>query len=200
MAEASAPSGPDLAQGVALSDLADGAMLAGRVGGEAVLLVRRGAELFAVGAHCTHYGGPLAEGDLGGVDRVAMVMARPIGDFRISTIDSVGTAAPAGTEGRVGRPDATGSSASSQMDPNPVTETAPPPPPAVSKPKVPTMVSKGVINGTAKVLPHPPYPPAARAMGVEGSVSVQVTIDETGNVISARAVDKGSDSGVIEPS
>jgi 3-phenylpropionate/trans-cinnamate dioxygenase ferredoxin reductase subunit len=66
MAEASAPSGPDFAQGVALADLADGVMLAGRVGDESVLLVRRGSELFAVGGHCTHYGGPLAEGLLVG--------------------------------------------------------------------------------------------------------------------------------------
>ena len=67
MAEAPAqPAGPDLAQGVPLSDLADGAMLQGQVGGEAVLLVRQGEELFAVAAHCTHYGGPLAEGLLVG--------------------------------------------------------------------------------------------------------------------------------------
>jgi protein TonB len=45
-----------------------------------------------------------------------------------------------------------------------------------------------VINGTARSLPHPPYPAAARALGVEGAVSVQVTIDESGNVISAKAV------------
>jgi NADPH-dependent 2,4-dienoyl-CoA reductase/sulfur reductase-like enzyme/nitrite reductase/ring-hydroxylating ferredoxin subunit len=56
------PSGPDLTQGVKLSDLADGAMLRGHVGEEAVLLARRGEEVFAVGAACTHYGGPLAEG------------------------------------------------------------------------------------------------------------------------------------------
>jgi 3-phenylpropionate/trans-cinnamate dioxygenase ferredoxin reductase subunit len=63
MAEApSQPAGPDLAQGVPLSDLADGAMLQGQVDGEAVLLVRRGDELFAIGAHCTHYGAPLVEG------------------------------------------------------------------------------------------------------------------------------------------
>jgi NADPH-dependent 2,4-dienoyl-CoA reductase/sulfur reductase-like enzyme/nitrite reductase/ring-hydroxylating ferredoxin subunit len=56
------PSGPDLTQGVALSDLSDGGKLLGHAGGEQVLLVRRGTELFAVGAGCTHYGGPLAEG------------------------------------------------------------------------------------------------------------------------------------------
>jgi NADPH-dependent 2,4-dienoyl-CoA reductase/sulfur reductase-like enzyme/nitrite reductase/ring-hydroxylating ferredoxin subunit len=54
--------GPDLAQGVALSAIAEGAMLLGHTQGEAVILVRRGGELFAVGAICTHYGGPLAEG------------------------------------------------------------------------------------------------------------------------------------------
>ncbi|HXE02434.1 MAG TPA: FAD-dependent oxidoreductase [Hyphomicrobium sp.] len=54
--------GPDLASGVATSDLADGASLLGHVDGEAVLLVRRGSELFAIGATCTHYNGPLAEG------------------------------------------------------------------------------------------------------------------------------------------
>ncbi len=34
----------------------------GHAEGEAVIVVRRGAELFAIGASCTHYGGPLAEG------------------------------------------------------------------------------------------------------------------------------------------
>jgi NADPH-dependent 2,4-dienoyl-CoA reductase/sulfur reductase-like enzyme/nitrite reductase/ring-hydroxylating ferredoxin subunit len=54
--------GPDLAQGVAVDTLADGKMLAGHVGGDAVVLARSGNEFFAVGAHCTHYSGPLAEG------------------------------------------------------------------------------------------------------------------------------------------
>ncbi|HKG96106.1 MAG TPA: FAD-dependent oxidoreductase [Gemmatimonadaceae bacterium] len=54
--------GPDLARGVPLSQLPDGGMLAGHANGEAVLLARRGDELFAVGAQCTHYSGPLAEG------------------------------------------------------------------------------------------------------------------------------------------
>jgi apoptosis-inducing factor 3 len=56
------PPGPDLAAGVAIADVPDGGALAGRVGTEAVLLARRGQEVFAVGATCTHYGGPLAEG------------------------------------------------------------------------------------------------------------------------------------------
>jgi len=59
-------SGPDLAGGVALPAVADGAMLLGHAQGEPVLLARRGAELFAVGAVCTHYGGPLEQGLLAG--------------------------------------------------------------------------------------------------------------------------------------
>ena len=54
--------GPDLGKGVPLSTLVDGAPLLGHAQGEPVILVRRGEELFAVGALCTHYGGPLAEG------------------------------------------------------------------------------------------------------------------------------------------
>ncbi len=56
------PTGPDLSQGIPLDQLADGKMLVGHVGGEDVLLVRRGQDIFAIGAHCTHYHGPLAEG------------------------------------------------------------------------------------------------------------------------------------------
>jgi NADPH-dependent 2,4-dienoyl-CoA reductase/sulfur reductase-like enzyme/nitrite reductase/ring-hydroxylating ferredoxin subunit len=55
-------SGPDLAAGVALAAIADGAMLLGHAGGEPVLLARRGRELFAIGAVCSHYGGPLEQG------------------------------------------------------------------------------------------------------------------------------------------
>ncbi len=56
------PSGLDLAQGIALAELADGGKRVGRVGDEEVLLVRRGTEVFAVGAYCTHYHGPLVDG------------------------------------------------------------------------------------------------------------------------------------------
>jgi len=53
---------PDLTQGISISEITDGSMLAGRVGEESVLVARRGNEFFAIGATCTHYGGPLAEG------------------------------------------------------------------------------------------------------------------------------------------
>src|SRR6266853_6528922 len=60
--EQSTPSGPDLALGIPVSDLPDGHMVAGHVGDDAVLVARRGNEFFAIGATCSHYGGPLAEG------------------------------------------------------------------------------------------------------------------------------------------
>ena len=66
MSEPSKPTGPDLAAGVPLDDLPDGGMLSGHVGEEPVLLARRGDEIFAIGATCSHYGGPLAEGLLVG--------------------------------------------------------------------------------------------------------------------------------------
>lgn len=62
MSDAEQAHGPDLTKGVPETDLADGAMLTGEVDGEAVLLARRGDEVFAIGATCSHYGGPLGEG------------------------------------------------------------------------------------------------------------------------------------------
>jgi nitrite reductase/ring-hydroxylating ferredoxin subunit len=53
---------PDLQQGISVAVLQDGDMLLGRVEDEDVLLARSGNEIFAVGAHCTHYHGPLADG------------------------------------------------------------------------------------------------------------------------------------------
>jgi len=53
---------PDLRNGIADGDLADGAMLVGQVGDEQILLARRGRDVFAIGTACTHYGGPLGEG------------------------------------------------------------------------------------------------------------------------------------------
>ena len=53
---------PDLTKGVPAADIPEGGMLVGQVGDDEVLVARVGGELFAVGAHCTHYHGPLGEG------------------------------------------------------------------------------------------------------------------------------------------
>ena len=66
MSEQSKPKGPDLIQGVAIDTIADGGTVGGHVGEDAVLLARVGDEFFAIGATCSHYGGPLAEGLLAG--------------------------------------------------------------------------------------------------------------------------------------
>ena len=58
--------GPDLTQAIRLSSLSDGTMLLGHAYGEPVLLTRRGSEVFAIGAVCTHYGAPLEQGLLVG--------------------------------------------------------------------------------------------------------------------------------------
>ncbi|HXW23648.1 MAG TPA: FAD-dependent oxidoreductase, partial [Xanthobacteraceae bacterium] len=62
MAGPSAPVGPDLALGIPLGSVTENAMLVGHVGDDAVLVVRRGEAFFAIGATCSHYGGPLGEG------------------------------------------------------------------------------------------------------------------------------------------
>jgi NADPH-dependent 2,4-dienoyl-CoA reductase/sulfur reductase-like enzyme/nitrite reductase/ring-hydroxylating ferredoxin subunit len=52
----------DLKAGIPWSDVPAEGSVAGVVDGEDVLLVRRGESAFAVGAFCTHYHGPLADG------------------------------------------------------------------------------------------------------------------------------------------
>src|SRR5579884_3943806 len=54
--------GPDLQQGIDTGTVKPGDMVLGHAGGEPVLLARVGDEFLAIGATCTHYGGPLANG------------------------------------------------------------------------------------------------------------------------------------------
>lgn len=121
------------------------------------------------------------------------VISRPNASFKIGTEDINPEGGSSGTAregtGKEGGP----SIAAKPVVEDPETEKDAPPAikkvePEVKKPKPPTSVSKGVINGTATYLPKPPYPPAARAIRASGDVNVQVTIDERGNVISANAV------------
>src|SRR5215216_2179310 len=63
MAETSSElEGPDFQAGCEIDTVPDGGMLAGHAFGEAILVAKKGPELFAIGATCTHYGGPLAKG------------------------------------------------------------------------------------------------------------------------------------------
>lgn len=65
-----------------------------------------------------------------------------------------------------------------------------PPPPNINRPNngKGTIISGGVLNGKAISLPKPTYPPLAKAAKASGMVVVQVTVDESGKVISAKAV------------
>ena len=53
---------------------------------------------------------------------------------------------------------------------------------------IPKTIAGGVLNGKATRLPLPEYPVAAKALSVQGAVSVQITVDEDGRVVSAEAV------------
>jgi TonB family protein len=69
----------------------------------------------------------------------------------------------------------------------------PPPPPAPPLDELPpapprAVISGGVLNGKAISLPQPAYPPLAKAARASGVVHVFVTLDESGRVISAKAV------------
>jgi periplasmic protein TonB len=60
-------------------------------------------------------------------------------------------------------------------------------PPPLPEPTV-KVVRKNVITSEAIFLPKPPYPPLAKIMHIQGMVSVQVLVDETGNVVSAKPI------------
>lgn len=108
--------------------------------------------------------------------------ARPIGDYKLDKFDSDPPQAFGRREGVIGSR-SEGVEIPEPREPKPV----PPPPPArrseAAKPR-----HVGVINGKATLLPKPPYPAPAIAINLSGDVNVQVTIDETGKVISAKAV------------
>jgi protein TonB len=62
-----------------------------------------------------------------------------------------------------------------------------PPPPAPAPTPVVLKISR-ILNSQALSLPRPTYPPLARQIKVQGTVAVQVLIDESGKVISAKAM------------
>jgi protein TonB len=110
--------------------------------------------------------------------------SRPTGRFDIALVDSgPSTSVGTGRDTTGSASDTTGltPSRTSQVNEDPGDST---PPPAIAPPR---QKSLGVVNGMAASLPKPIYPAAAVALRLEGKVDVQVTIDESGKVISAKA-------------
>jgi protein TonB len=109
--------------------------------------------------------------------------------FQNVTITRVDNDGPGGT--MVSRPCNNNCSGSSSLvtnsdDDSAETNSAPPP---VIK-KNPTIIKTSkVLNGSAISLPKPIYPKTAQALNLEGTVKVQITIDEQGDVISAKAAE-----------
>jgi protein TonB len=114
---------------------------------------------------------------------------------RVGTIaSSVPPAPPGAVIGRVNEdppaPSFAGRGISTGNGTNVVTITdPPPPPPPAPTPVVPKVlkISK-VLNSQAISLPRPNYPPMAKQIRVQGTVAVQVLIDENGKVVSAKAL------------
>ncbi len=50
------------------------------------------------------------------------------------------------------------------------------------------IINGGTLNGKATEMPVPEYPVIARAAHASGAVTVEITIDENGNVVAAKAV------------
>ncbi len=97
-------------------------------------------------------------------------------------VSSINSDPPAPSFAGRGVPDGRGST--------PVTITDPPPPPSPPPTPAPPRVVKisHILNSEAKALPKPNYPPMAKQIRVQGTVAVQVLIDETGKVVSAKAL------------
>jgi hypothetical protein len=114
--------------------------------------------------------------------------SRPATAFILSNTDLDPAGPPAGPR-NAGEIKGTGSSLpveDTETEAATVAKAPPPPqPPTVKKP--PTQ-SLGVITGKALYLPKPAYTEAMRLMNAQGEVSVQVTVDEEGRVISSKAL------------
>jgi TonB family protein len=59
---------------------------------------------------------------------------------------------------------------------------------AAAKPKVPESVELGQLNALAVKLATPVYPPTAQTMNIQGKVTVQISLDEEGKVVSVKAI------------
>ncbi|MDQ3634917.1 MAG: TonB family protein [Acidobacteriota bacterium] len=137
-------------------------------------------------------------------DRISVipsdVKSRPDVPYKLSTVDSKEFSASISSDTRsnnnsassIGMPDLKGNTKPTEIvvkkpeiaEPPPLKKETPP----IEKKETPT-VSGGVVNGKAINLVTPVYSQAAKSMNISGKVTVQVLIDEDGNIVSAEAID-----------
>ena len=110
-----------------------------------------------------------------------------IGDRDIGSSADITSTSPVGVVGGSGGGGSTGPVAPVVADTGPPPP-PPPPKPTPTPPKRTTPVSGGVLTGKAISKPQPAYPPIAKAARASGAVVVQITVDESGRVVSASAV------------
>jgi Ca-activated chloride channel family protein len=116
--------------------------------------------------------------------RPAADSTRPATDSTRPATDSTRPAPPAPTP--ASKPNAPKETSANDKPPQTAqAQSAPEATAGTPRPRAP--VAGGVLNARALKLPKPFYPETARRMRVVGTVMVEVTIDESGKVITARA-------------
>ncbi len=111
-------------------------------------------------------------------------IASPVPEARRDSVISNVNADPPGFavgNNRSGAPGGTGNTPVVNIPDPPPAPDPPPPTPKVLKISV-------VLNSKALELPAPTYPAIARQIRLKGTVTVQVLIDESGKVVSAKAL------------
>ena len=104
------------------------------------------------------------------------------GQYKIGPRDTNPAVQPGGPSGTgIG---STGNGRATQI----VIEAGDPPPTPVPPPVKKVITSKRVLNSEALALPKPYYSSLAKQLRLQGTVAVQVLIDERGNVVSAKAI------------
>ncbi|HEY5884262.1 MAG TPA: TonB family protein [Pyrinomonadaceae bacterium] len=112
--------------------------------------------------------------DQPGTQAVTILPARPD-----SVVSSINADPPTPFSSGPGVPGGTGTAVVEMPDPPPA---APPQPTPVKILRI-----SRVLNSQATYLPKPVYPPIAKQIRQQGTVTVLVLIDESGNVVSAKA-------------
>jgi len=102
------------------------------------------------------------------------------GPVRINGVDS--------GIGPAGGPRSSGDSGRVIVPPAQIVTLPDQPPPPPDPPKPPKVISKGPITGLAISLPKPAYSEIAKRAHIQGAVSVQVLVDESGRVVSAKVL------------